>query len=94
MRGPAPGSPLPHGTQHTCALQLLCQCLLGAVELEEERGCHGAVQVAVPVAGVYHDVIQELNAGHGHCSLEDLNGGIHGRLDTGECTGGGHCAFR
>lgn len=49
--------PLPTAPQHTCALHLLCQRLLGAVELEEERGCDVAVQLAVPVAGIHHDLI-------------------------------------
>lgn len=30
------------------------------------------------------------NAGHRYSSLEDVHGAIHGRLDTGERTGGGH----
>lgn len=37
---------------------------------------------------------QLTNAGHGHCSLEDVNSGVHGRLDTGKCTGGGHHGLR
>lgn len=49
--------PLPTAPQHTCALHLLCQRLLGAVELEEESGCHAAVQLAVPVTGIHHDLI-------------------------------------
>lgn len=46
--------------QHTCPLYLLGQRLLGTVELEEEGGRHGAVQLAVPVAGIHHDLIQKL----------------------------------
>lgn len=49
--------PVPTAPPHTCALHLLCQRLLGAVELEEECGCHAAVQLAVPVAGIHHDFI-------------------------------------
>lgn len=30
------------------------------MELQEKGGCHRAVQFAVPVAGIHHDVIQEL----------------------------------
>lgn len=56
--GPRPAPPT--APQHTCALHLLCQRLLGAVELKEERGRHAAVQLAMPVAGIHHDVIQEL----------------------------------
>lgn len=37
---------------------------------------------------------QLTNAGHGHCSLEDVYGGVHGRLDTGECTGGNDHGLR
>ena len=73
-----------------CALQLFRQCLLGTVELQEKRGCHGAVKFAVSVAGIHHDIIKELNASHGHCSLEDLNCAVHSRLNTGERTGGSH----
>ena len=52
--------PAPHSTQHTCLLYLLGQCPLRTMELEEECGCHGAVQLAVPVAGIHHDFIQKL----------------------------------
>lgn len=37
---------------------------------------------------------QLTNAGHGHCSLEDVNRGIHSSLDTGKCAGGGHRGLR
>lgn len=37
---------------------------------------------------------QLTNAGHRHCSLEDVYGAVHSRLDTGECTGGGHDGLR
>ena len=33
-------------------------------------------------------------AGHRHCSLEDVYGAVHRRLDGGEGTGGGHHGLR
>ena len=62
-------------------LDLLLDAGLGAVELEEQRGRHGVVELGILVDGVDLHSVQQFDARDGDAGLDGHDGGVDRALD-------------
>ena len=80
--------------------QLSLLCLLQASIMTSSRNSGAKERPGEVNPGLYRGPPPESTpglltyAGHRHCSLEDVYGAVHRRLDGGEGTGGGHHGLR